>query len=77
MIEAKQATGFTVLGIADNDAIEYDGNGNISATGYLLNFWMDVDQTRKPLTIFTYGTLRMTCTSLKAELRQHGQWARL
>jgi hypothetical protein len=54
VIEAIKVTEATVTDILDNGAIEYDANGGIYVTGYPFNFWMDVDQNRKLLTIFTY-----------------------
>lgn len=54
IIEAAKVTQTTLTEILDNGAIEYADNGGLYVTGYPFNFWMDADENRKLLVMYTY-----------------------
>ena len=54
VIEATKVTQTTLTDILDNGAIEYTDNGGLYVTGYPFNFWMEVDENRKLLVMYTY-----------------------
>ena len=54
IIEAAKVTHTTLTEILDNGAIDYTDNGGLYVTGYPFNFWMEVDENRKLLVMYTY-----------------------
>lgn len=44
----------TITTILSNGAIDHTLNNGIYVTGYAFNFWVDVDQKRKLLVLYTY-----------------------
>lgn len=67
IIEASKVTQTTLTDILDNGAIEFTDNGGLYVTGYPFNFWMDADENRKLLVMYTYWhTLGTRCFSTMA-----------
>ena len=54
VIQAANVSQTTITDILDNGAIEYADNGGLYVTGYPFNFWMEVQESRKLLVMFTY-----------------------
>jgi hypothetical protein len=56
VLEPETVTNATITGILENAAIDYHYNGGVYVTSYGINFWLDVDQKRKLLILYTYWT---------------------
>lgn len=54
VIQAANVSETTLTEILDNGAIEYADNGGLYVTGYPFNFWMENDESRKLLVMYTY-----------------------
>lgn len=54
VIQATKVTQTAITDILDDGAIEYTDNGGLYVTGYPFNFWMEVQESRKLLVMFTY-----------------------
>ncbi|WP_157573291.1 hypothetical protein [Novosphingobium sp. AAP83] len=54
MLDPNTINDETIKTILDNAAIEHQHLGGIYVTAYPFNFWIDVDQKRKLLIIYTY-----------------------
>ena len=44
----------TIRTILENGAIDYHDNGGIYVTAYPFNFWLDLDENRKLIVIYSY-----------------------
>ncbi len=44
----------TIKTILENGALEYHDNGGIYVTAYPFNFWLDVDEKRKLIVMYSY-----------------------
>ncbi len=54
ILDPKSINDDTIKSILDNGAIDHHDNDGIYVTGYPINFWMDVDQNRKLLIMYSY-----------------------
>lgn len=54
IIDHKNITLSTITDILDAAAIEYSDNGGLYVTEYPFNFWLDVDQGRKLIILYTF-----------------------
>lgn len=54
ILDPQNITEATIKTILDNGAIEYHDNGGIYVTSYPFNFWLDVDEKRKLIVMYSY-----------------------
>ena len=54
ILDPKNISAETIKLILDNAAIDHHDNGGIYVTNYSTNFWIELDQKRKLLTLNTY-----------------------
>lgn len=54
ILDSKRITESTITAILRSGALEYNDNGGIYITAYPFKFWLDVDDKRKLLVMYTY-----------------------
>ena len=54
ILEPQNINEATIITILNNGALEHHDNGGIYVTTYPINFWLDVDENRKLLVLYTY-----------------------
>ena len=54
ILEPQNINEATITTILDNGALEHHDNGGLYVTTYPINFWLDLDEKRKLLVIYTY-----------------------
>lgn len=54
ILEPQNINEATIKTILDNGALEHHDNGGLYVTTYPINFWLDLDEKRKLLVIYTY-----------------------
>lgn len=54
ILDPKTVTEDTIKSILENGAIEFHDNGGIYLTEYPLNFWLDLDERRKLIVMYSY-----------------------
>jgi hypothetical protein len=54
ILEPQNINEATIITILNNGALEHYDNGGLYVTTYPINFWLDLDEKRKLLVIYTY-----------------------
>ena len=54
ILEPQNINEATITTILDNGALEHYDNGGLYVTTYPINFWLDLDEKRKLIVIYTY-----------------------